>query len=144
MNQKNLIPLVAIFTLILIVSGFFALAIPQAHALESVIPGPGQTGYCDPSLTPNQTGACGLPAFEELLKRMMRIILILIVSVAGIFIIWGGFVIMTANGSAEKVKSGTGKIKIAITGVVIALAAYFIVQGVFKILEVQNFKPGGL
>ncbi len=57
----------------------------------------------------------------------------IIIPIAVAVVIWGGFVIMTAGGSPEKVKSGRDIIKSAIIGIIITLAAWLIIDTIIKI-----------
>ena len=55
--------------------------------------------------------------------------------VAGvIFIVWGGFLLMTAGGSPERANSGRRAIIAAITGVAIALGSWLIIDTFIKII----------
>jgi hypothetical protein len=60
------------------------------------------------------------------------------IPIAVLAIGWGGFQIMTATGNAGKVEEGFGTMKIAVTGIVIMLASYLVVQFIFKALGVTS------
>lgn len=58
-----------------------------------------------------------------------------------IFIIYGGFLIMTAGASPERVKTGRSVIKAAVVGLLIALFAWMIVDTILTVLAGQKFSP---
>ncbi len=58
-----------------------------------------------------------------------------------IFIIYGGFVIMTAGASPERVKTGRSVIKAAVVGLLIALFAWMIINTILTVLAGQKFEP---
>ncbi|MDP3880801.1 MAG: hypothetical protein Q8Q32_01285, partial [bacterium] len=53
---------------------------------------------------------------------------------------WGGFVILTSAGSTERISSGKKIITSTIVAMLIAGAAYFIIQGIFTVLGVEDQK----
>ncbi|PIR87199.1 MAG: hypothetical protein COU11_01850 [Candidatus Harrisonbacteria bacterium CG10_big_fil_rev_8_21_14_0_10_49_15] len=96
---------------------------------------------CDPSLTPDAVapfprgvGPCDFNQFVVLIKNIMRYLILLVIPIAAAMIGWGGFLIMTAAGSPERVKKGTNAIVIALTGILIIAASYLVVQVVIKLL----------
>jgi hypothetical protein len=120
------------------------------HAADPVQPTsliiPKSAGGCDPAsfdLKDGGTG-CGVDDFILLIKRIITWLSFLIIPLAAVFIGWGAFGIMTAAGSSEKVNAGRKKIIIAITGIVILLVSYLVVQGIFNLLQVkEEFRPNG-
>lgn len=83
--------------------------------------------------------------FCDLLTLVERIINFALYNIAiplsVIFIVYGGFVIMTAGDSPERVKSGRSVIKAAVVGLLIALFAWMIVDTVLTVLAGQKFRP---
>jgi cytochrome bd-type quinol oxidase subunit 2 len=66
----------------------------------------------------------GLPQdIKDIIERIKRILQSLAFIVAGIFIMLGGYSIITAGGSAEKVETGRRWILYAIVGLVVILIA---------------------
>lgn len=53
---------------------------------------------------------------------------------AAIFIVWGGFLIMTAGGSQSRFESGKESVKWAVIGLVIVLAAWLIISLIIQAL----------
>ncbi len=100
---------------------------------------------CDPALPPSDPKGCGINKAVELIKNIMKYLFFIVLPIGALVICWGGFQIMTAAGSQEKVSSGIGSIKLAVIGIAIMLASYFIVQAVFLALGVSSsFTPSGL
>ncbi|MCL5004630.1 MAG: pilin [Patescibacteria group bacterium] len=58
-----------------------------------------------------------------------------------VMIVWGGFVIMTAGDSTEKVSQGRKIIQSAIIGVLIALGAWMIINMVLSAIGGGSFAP---
>lgn len=84
----------------------------------------------DKPLLPCRGTAC---TFNDLLKFIANVIhdlLEIAILLAVIFIIYGGFAIMTAGGSADKAQNGRKIITAAAIGAVIALASWLIVTTV--------------
>lgn len=96
---------------------------------------------CDPALPPSQPGACNIQAFAVWLKKIIGFLFTIAIPVGVIFIVWGGFVIMTAAGSEERVRKGRQIITAALIGVAIALGAWLIITALnFFIQEGFQFK----
>ena len=87
---------------------------------------------CDPSLPPSQEGACGADKLIILAKNFIKFLLYITIPLAAIMIVWGGFIIMTAGGSEEKVKKGKTIITGTVIGVAIALGAWLIISTITK------------
>lgn len=83
--------------------------------------------------------------FCDLLTLIERIINFALYNIAiplsVIFIVYGGFVIMTAGSSPERVKTGRSVIKAAVIGLLIALFAWMIVDTVLTVLAGEKFSP---
>jgi small-conductance mechanosensitive channel len=96
---------------------------------------------CDPALPPNQPGACDVKAFITWIKQVINFMFTIAIPLGVIFIVYGGFVIMTAGGSGDRVEKGKGIIKAAVIGLVIALSAYLIITALnFFIVGSFQFK----
>lgn len=96
---------------------------------------------CDPALSPSQPGACNIQAFAVWLKKIIGFLFTIAIPVGVIFIVWGGFVIMTAAGSEERVRKGRQIITAALIGVAIALGAWLLITALnFFIQESFQFK----
>ncbi len=80
----------------------------------------------DPAQHPLNPIAAGSPA--ELYGRIIRAFLGIIGSAALLFIIIGGFIILTSRGNAEKVKSGRDTVVWATIGLIIAFSAWIILR----------------
>lgn len=94
---------------------------------------------CSPERPPTQ-GGCGISAFVDLIRRFITGALIIIIPLTVIFITWGGFVIMTAGGSSERVEKGKEMIKIAVTGLLIALGAWLLLTSISKFFFAEQFQ----
>lgn len=109
---------------------------------------------CNPSLapsTPYNAGdppdkiPCGVNKFIELIQNLIKYFSLIVIPLAVLMIGWGGFTIMTAAGSEEKVNSGKKKIITAVVGIIIILVSYLIIQFIFNALGVSSaFRPGGI
>ena len=91
---------------------------------------------CDPTLPPSEPGACGVGAFQILIKNIIKFLFWIIIPIAAIMIGWGGFTIMTSAGSSEKLRKGIHMITIALIGIAIMAVAYLIIQFIFEALDV--------
>lgn len=90
---------------------------------------------CDPSLPPSHENACNISAAIKWLQRLIRdVVTVIAIPLATIMIIYGGFVIMTAGGSDEKLKRGKSIIISAVIGIVISLGSYIIITTIKAIL----------
>ncbi|GEM_PF-1294568 len=81
------------------------------------------------------TVPCDIPAFITWVRQVIRFLLTVAIPLGIVFVSWGGFVIMTAGGSDEKVKKGKDIVLASVIGIAIALAAWLIVITVDKILR---------
>ena len=92
---------------------------------------------CSPEKAPNK-GGCGIPAFTLLIGAIIDFLTkTIVVPLAVIMMIYAGFVIMTAGGSADKVSQGRKIITTALIGVVIALLAGVAVGIIYKLVTNQ-------
>ena len=121
--------LLAVFTLILVSSLFGFVFIAHAQG-QSLIP----------------CGGTGQPActFDHLITLVQRVIDFLIVDIAiplsMILFAWAGFLYMTAQGDPGKIKTGHTIFINVIWGLVIALAAWLIINTITTALLTPGFK----
>ncbi len=85
--------------------------------------------------------ACKFCDLFVLIKNVIDFAFKIAMVLGTIFIIYGGFVILTAGGSPERVKSGRSAILAAIVGVIIALGAWLIIDTILKVLTDGTFGP---
>ena len=90
---------------------------------------------CDPALPPGAAGGCGIPEFIAFVKNVINYLFVIAIPLAVIFIVWGGFVIMTAGGSEEKVKKGKGIITASVIGLAILFGSWLIVTVITTFLK---------
>lgn len=76
-------------------------------------------------LNPLGNASGGAP---ELYGRVIRLLLGFVGVGALLFFIWGGIVLLTSRGSADKVKAGRDTIVWAIIGLVVAFSSYIILR----------------
>ena len=86
-----------------------------------------------------QTKAADLNCLMEVGVNVVKLILGLSGSVVLVYFLYGGFLWLTAAGSAERVKKGKSVVINAVIGLVIIFAAYSLVQFATTVLGV-NFK----
>lgn len=79
---------------------------------------------------------CSLCDLLEMFKRLITLGLKIGTALAALFVAWGSFVIMTAGatGGEKKMEEGKKIIWTAITGILIAFAAWLILGTVLQIL----------
>ena len=119
MKSKNLT--IILIALLLASSFYFLASAPLAFA-QDLKPD------CRPELPPGQPGSCDLNAAVTFLKKVINFMIFLIVPLAALFIVWGGFVMLTSAGSEEKFKKGKQIVTAAVIGVAIAFGSYLIVN----------------
>ncbi|KKR89201.1 MAG: hypothetical protein UU85_C0004G0041 [Candidatus Wolfebacteria bacterium GW2011_GWA2_42_10] len=86
--------------------------------------------------------ACNFCHLKTLAENVINFALYNIaIPVTVIFIVYGGFVILTAGESAERAAQGRKIIQSAIIGVLIAVGAWLIIREVIEILGGGSFKP---
>lgn len=68
----------------------------------------------------------------ETLGDLINLLLPFIMTLAGIVLflvlVWGGIDVMTAQGSADKMKSGRAKVTAAVIGIVLLILSYFVTK----------------
>ncbi len=111
----------------------FSVFVPLIQAAEGgLVP-------CGPGLEKSSCQFC------DLLKLVNKIINFALYKIAiplsVIFIVYGGFTIMTAGDSPERVKTGRSVIKAAVIGLLIALFAWMIINTILTVLAGQKFEP---
>jgi len=74
--------------------------------------------------------------FTELLDRIIGFLIAVSIPLAAALIVWGGFQIMTAGGSPDKIKDGKNTILYTIVGFTIVLLAWGLVRILERILGV--------
>src|SRR3989344_6297479 len=112
-----------------IITLFFIAAAP-AEAEIYVI---GQPINCDPALPPNAAGGCGLNEFILGVRAVISFLIKLALPLVGLFIAWGGFVILTARGSQENVAKGKKIITAAGGGLVVCFSARLAVFSLYQV-----------
>lgn len=102
----------------------FAL-VSTAQAAEGLVP-------CGPGTAKATCDWCNLGVMAD--KVIDFVVEYIVIPVAVAVIIWGGFLIMTAGGSPERVKRGKDAITAAVIGIVIALGAWLVIDTIIKML----------
>ncbi len=105
-------------------SGLLLLVLAANSASAALVPCGGQG-----------QSACTLCDFLRMAKNLIDFFVEAAVVLAVLFIVWGGFVIMIAGGSPERVSQGRKTITIAVTGVAIALGGWLIIGTLFNIIS---------
>ncbi len=128
----------------LFLNKFFALAIFMVVLTTPLLsfaqppvlcPPPAQSvgGVCLPDRPGGSQGVKEYGSVGELVRAIIDVALLLVASVALIFVIIGGYQYLTANGKEEQVKAAKTTIIRALLGLLIVLFAYAIVVLVVKI-----------
>ncbi|MEK7590099.1 MAG: hypothetical protein AAB454_00100, partial [Patescibacteria group bacterium] len=103
----------AIFAIITLITVSYSLTIEFARAEVTIL---GQKLDCDPAKPPTE-GGCGIPQFIKLASGIIKwVIQFLAIPLAVLFIIYGGFVIMTAGGNPSRMEEGKKIMKAAVIG----------------------------
>lgn len=98
--------------------------LPLSQALaQAATPDP--TGRSNHPLNPLGNTEGGAP---ELYGRVIRLLLGFVGVGALLFFIWGGIVLLTSRGNADKVKAGRDTIVWAIVGLLVAFSSYIILR----------------
>ncbi len=85
-------------------------------------------------------GACTLCDALIVIRNIVNILFEIAIPITTIIILWGAIQLMISGGSEEKVKRGRATITGAVTSLVIALAAWLIVNEILHLLTGQpNF-----
>jgi len=95
---------------------------------------------CGTSTTP----PCTWCHLMQLVKNIINFMMYLVFPLAAIMIVIGGIMIMTAAGSTERVAKGREIVTAAVTGLLIALLAWLIIDTIIGIIAVgwDNLKIG--
>ena len=112
---------------------------PFAHAqLPVVLPD------CKPELPPSNPNSCNIPKFFQLMNNVMEWLVIIVTPIAGVLIIWGGILIMTAGGAPGNIERGKSVIRGSVVGLVIAFGAWIIMRTILEALGVNSAFLRGL
>jgi len=82
---------------------------------------------CDPTGTATSLPPCGSEQLYQLGSKIIQFLIDTSIAVVILFVIWGGFLMLTSGGSSEQVSRGKKAITSAIIGLVIVLASASIV-----------------
>jgi hypothetical protein len=93
---------------------------------------------CDPTLPLTSRGSCDLCALLKSFENFVNWLTTISLPLALGFIIYGAIVIMIAGGSEERVKKGKELITKAVTGVIIILTSWLIINTITKVLVNQD------
>ena len=77
---------------------------------------------CDPTTT------CDANALKQLVINVIVFLRDISIVIAVLFILWGGFLILTSGGSSDRLSRGKKAITAAVIGIVIVLAAWLAVN----------------
>ncbi|MEE8131628.1 MAG: hypothetical protein V3T98_01105 [Candidatus Paceibacterota bacterium] len=87
------------------------------------------------------TDPCTWCDLGKLIANIIDFLVKIVIVIAVALIIWGGFVIMTAGGSPERVKHGRDIIKSAVIGIIIALGSWLIIDTIIKVVLQADIGP---
>lgn len=141
----------ALVALTLIASSFFAPIFTHSARAADIPADPRDSGFqilpdCTPWAFPSEAAKnpCNLSKFQELVVRVIKWLLYIIVPIGFCIVGWAGFKILTSAGNSEAIHEAYGMIKIVVIGVLIAALSYIIIVNVFKLLNVNaTFTPIG-
>ena len=120
------------FVVILIFTFLFFNFAPIAQA-QGLVP-------CGPGVTGNET--CDFCDLLKLVEIIIDFSLYKIaIPLAVVFVIYGGFVIMTAGSSSERVSQGKKIIQAAVIGILIALLAWLLIDTILKVVATSDGMP---
>ncbi len=99
---------------------------------------------CDKkTMTPEEYAKCGYTVTERTIGEYIQAIYNYAIGIVGILaavvLMWGGVVWLTSGGSAERVKSAKSWIGAALSGLVLVLTSYLILNTINP--DLVNFKP---
>ena len=129
---KPLNKLKIIFILFSIFYFLFSISTPMAQA-QGLVP-------CGPGVAGNETcDFCDLLKLVEIIIdfSLYKIAIPLVV----VFVIYGGFMIMTAGSSSERVSQGKKIIQAAVIGILIALLAWLLIDTILKVVATGDGMP---
>jgi len=69
-----------------------------------------------------------VPSIQDLLVAILNIVMILMIPVIVFFIIYAGFLYVTARGNAERIKEATRALTYAIIGAILVVGAFAIAE----------------
>jgi len=79
-------------------------------------------------LVPGCTVDCTAEDLQQLVVNVIRFLMEISLVIATLFILWGGFLLLTSGGSPERISSGKKAITAAIIGLVIVLVAFIAIN----------------
>jgi hypothetical protein len=91
----------------------------------------------------SDTPACTWCHLMQLVKNVIDFMMYIVFPLAAVMIVVGGIMIMTAGGSTERVAKGREIITAAITGLIIALLSWLLLDTIIKIMA-PNFQAASL
>lgn len=128
-------------------SAFVLYAAPFTYAQTSS-PAPGILPVvlpdCDATLPPSDPRSCNVSKFFQLMNNVMEWLVIIVVPIAGVIIMYGGILIMTAGGTPGNIERGKSAIRSAVIGLVIAFGAWIIMRAILDALGVDSAILRGL
>lgn len=77
---------------------------------------------------PTNFDACNSADLQQLIINVIVFIRDISIVIAVLFILWGGFLILTSGGSSDRLGKGKKSITAAIVGIVIVLAAWLAIN----------------
>lgn len=77
----------------------------------------------------------------QLITNVISFLIYIVIPLATVMIVVGGIFIMTAGGSTERVSKGREIVTAAITGLIIALLSWLIIDTIIKIIAGGSFGP---
>ncbi|MBM3281141.1 MAG: hypothetical protein FJY91_00075 [Candidatus Harrisonbacteria bacterium] len=86
---------------------------------------------CSGRPLPNGEAFCTLCDLLKLLDNFIKLFATLAPILAGMFMMWGGLVILTSGESQERIKAGKNIIKTALIGLIIVMASWVIISSFF-------------
>ncbi|MBI3458757.1 hypothetical protein HY061_00635 [Candidatus Azambacteria bacterium] len=94
-----------------------------------------QASLVDETCAQNPSAAnCNLCALLRTGKNIINFLIYTIApALVGIFVAYGGIMFLISGGSEEKVTAGKDAIKVAITGYIIVLLSWLIIQEIFLV-----------
>ncbi len=81
---------------------------------------------------PEKADDCGFVSFLIMFANLSELMLGIIGSLALLFFVYGGFVFLTAAGSAEKISQGKRTLVAAVIGIAIVLGSYTVIDYLVK------------
>ncbi len=134
MFKKNIIILLAVVSVGLILGAFGVKAAPT-NINELANPIATQAGY-DVKQTTETT-------MSEMIGSIVKAFLTLAGTIFLIIIFWAGFLWMTASGNEDQVSDAQSKVKMAVIGLVVVLAAYSITAIILVATNPPKMQVGG-